>query len=251
MKRMTRKIFILLCAAIGVSVFHGCSSDNNQWIAYEESVYEITIDTEIVPYAVFTPNTYEHGKETPLILALHYSGSVSDSIGVDFLRNFVEPALGNLAAIMVAPKSIGASHWTIDSNERLVLALLDTVRTNYSIHPDRVLVLGYSMGATGAWHFSAHYPDLFTAAIPISGMPDPRDPPLITDQKILVIHSREDEQFPISWVEEIVETLQLRDVPVILESVEGLGHGDIDGFIDPLSQAIPWIRLSWELDPRG
>jgi len=251
MKRMTRKIFILLCAAIGVSVFHGCSSDNNQWIAYEESVYEITIDTEIVPYAVFTPNTYEHGKETPLILALHYSGSVSDSIGVEFLRNFVEPALGSLEVIMVAPKSIGASHWTTDSNERLVLSLIDTIGANYSIHSERVLVLGYSMGATGAWHFSAHYPDLFTAAIPISGMPDPRDPPLITDQKILVIHGRDDEQFPISWVEEIVETLQLRDVPIILEIVEGLGHGDMDGFIDPLSQTIPWIRLSWGLDPRG
>jgi predicted peptidase len=250
MKHIEQRILIFIGLFIGVTILQGCSSDENRWIAYEESVYEITIDSETIPYAVFTPNTYEQGKETPLILALHYSGSVSDSIGVEFLRNFVEPALGNLEAIMVAPKSIDGSHWTTDSNERLVIALLDTIKANYSIHPERVLVLGYSMGATGAWHFIAHYPDLFSAAIPISGMPDPRDPPIITDQTILVIHSRDDEQFPISWVEEIVETLQLRDVPVILETVEGLGHGDIDGFIDPLSQAIPWIRLGWGLDPR-
>lgn len=251
MKRLARTTSILVRLVIGAAAFGGCSSDGNDWIAYDEREHEITIDTETVLYAIFTPSTYEHGKATPLIFALHYSGPVPDSIGRDFLANFVEPALGGLEAIMVAPKSVGPGGWTTESNERLVLAVLDSVKMNYSIDPQRVLVLGYSMGATGAWRFIAHHPDLFTSAIPISGMPDPRDPPMIRDQNIFVIHSRDDELFPLLWVEEVVYALQFRYVPIFLRIVEGLRHGEIEGFIDPLSEAVPWVRLTWGLPPRA
>jgi predicted peptidase len=251
MRCLPRKALILTGLLTTSASFLGCSSDGEEWIAYHSHEHEIAIDNETVPYTVLTSRNYQDGEATPLIFALHYSGQVPDSIGRDFLRSFVEPALGNLEAVMVAPKSVGTGGWTTESNEGLVLAVLDSVNANYSIDPDRVLVLGYSMGATGAWHFIARFPHRFTAAIPISGMPDPRDPPLISEQNILVIHSRADELFPLIWVEEIVYALQFRSVPISLEIVEGLRHGEIEGFVDPLADATPWVRLVLGLPPVG
>ena len=44
-----------------------------------------------------------------------------------------------------------------------VLEAIDAVEHAYSIDPDRVVLMGFSMGGAGAWHLGAHYADHFAA----------------------------------------------------------------------------------------
>jgi pimeloyl-ACP methyl ester carboxylesterase len=38
------------------------------------------------------------------------------------------------------------------------------------VDPDRVYVVGFSMGGTGSWHFAGRFPDLFAGAAPCNGV---------------------------------------------------------------------------------
>ncbi|PYR77363.1 MAG: hypothetical protein DMF87_16265, partial [Acidobacteria bacterium] len=61
-------------------------------------------DGPTVSYAIWVPRAY-HGEPTPLILALHYGGDPRGA-GRDMTRILIQPALGELGAIIVAPDSL-------------------------------------------------------------------------------------------------------------------------------------------------
>src|SRR5690242_21253910 len=61
-------------------------------------------DGPSVNYAVWVPRAY-HGEPVPLILALHYGGDANGA-GRDMTRILVQPALGELGAIIIAPDSL-------------------------------------------------------------------------------------------------------------------------------------------------
>jgi len=47
------------------------------------------------------------------------------------------------------------------------MAILDEVRTQYTIDPQRIYLTGYSMGGEGTWSLAAKHSDLFAAIVPI------------------------------------------------------------------------------------
>lgn len=55
-----------------------------------------------------------------------------------------------------------------------VLALVEKLIAEKSIDPARIYVTGTSMGGGGSWEFAVRRPDLFAAAIPLSGHPPSR-----------------------------------------------------------------------------
>src|SRR5262249_23836968 len=42
-------------------------------------------------------------------------------------------------------------------------------KTQYKIDPDRIVLIGFSMGGAGAWHLGAHYADRWVAVSPGAG----------------------------------------------------------------------------------
>jgi dipeptidyl aminopeptidase/acylaminoacyl peptidase len=60
-----------------------------------------------------------------------------------------------------------------------------------------------------------------------------------------VIHSRDDELFPLESTNLVVEQLQSRGVRIELVVVERVTHFDVTGFIEPLRDAVPWIEKQW------
>src|SRR5437868_6367767 len=65
---------------------------------------------ESLRYSVSVPRSYDPGKPAPLIVALHYGydGSApSPFTGGDMIQELVEPALGDLGAVIVAPDALG------------------------------------------------------------------------------------------------------------------------------------------------
>lgn len=214
------------------------------------SVYEkvLTLESgESLRYTLAVPPAFSADRPYPLILALHYGGRVTPYYGKGFLTGLVLPALHDLGAIMIAPDCPGEG-WTDPASERAVLALLQAVQKDYPIDRRRILITGYSMGATGTWHYVFKHPGLFSAAVPVSGMPPKgiilKDP----GAHILAIHSRDDELFPFDAVRTFIRACESQGLPVELKVVAGLSHYRFDQFVPALREAVPWAKRLWEAE---
>ncbi len=158
------------------------------------------------------------------------------------IKQLVQPALGELGAIIVAPDAI-VRGWRNESNEKAVLRILERVTEQFNIDPNRTLVTGYSMGAEGTWHFAARHHERFSAAIPISGrVSDDVDCKIPT----YVIHSRDDGLISLEGAQQAVEKLKSRGCDVHLEVIEGISHFETSRFIQPLKRTVPWVRKVWQ-----
>jgi predicted peptidase len=208
------------------------------------SVYEKTLVPESggsLRYTLAVPPSLSADRTYPLILALHYGGQVTPYYGKSYLINLVLPALRSLNAVLIAPDCPGEG-WTDPASERAVMTLLQAVQKDYPIHPRKLIITGYSMGAVGTWDLVFKHPRLFTAAIPISGMPpkgifvkDPGTP-------ILVIHSRDDELFPLDPIRKFIQACEAQGLRIELRVVAGLSHYRFDQFAPALREAVPWLK---------
>lgn len=194
-----------------------------------------------VHFAVSVPRGY-HGAPVPLILALHFGGDPRDA-GLSMLQILIQPALGDLGAVIVAPDSLGGG-WSTAANEQGVNALLAAVEKSYAIDQKKVLVTGFSMGGRGTWDWADKYPDRFSAAIPISGTP----PPFGATWRlpIFAVHSRDDRVQPIGPTERRIAELKMRGVNAQILVLNGIEHFETYKFVNGLRQAVPWIREIWK-----
>jgi hypothetical protein len=103
-------------------------------VAFPPDIKEQVLQPGHRRYTIAIPKGYTSGQPVPLVLALHFGGSVTPFYGKLILTGLVEPALRKLGAIIVAPDCT-ARDWTQPQSEADVLALLDSVQdTYYVIH---------------------------------------------------------------------------------------------------------------------
>lgn len=195
-----------------------------------------------VHYAISIPAGYSPSSRVPLVLALHFAGD-PDGAGRAVLEILVRPALADLGAIIVAPDSLG-SGWDTAENDRAVNQLLDAVISSYSIDTKKIVVTGFSMGGRGAWYFGAKYPQRFSAAIPLAGVPPASAAGW--GLPVLAIHSRDDEVAPIAPTEARIKELQKNGARAELIALTGITHFQTYRFVDGLRRAVPWLREIWK-----
>jgi predicted esterase len=163
------------------------------------------------------------------------------------MTNLILPGLGDLGAIMAAP-DCPAEAWTDKVSEEAVLALIRRIEKDYPVDPRRRVLTGFSLGAIGTWKMALGHPGLFSAAIPISGMPPrgvvvgPGGPPF------LVIHSLSDEIFPLEPLKKFIRFCQEQGLRVEFHPVPGLSHYRYDAFVPALGEAVPWVKAVWKKD---
>jgi len=187
----------------------------------------------------------EEESPVPLVLALHWGGEVTPYFSMGFLGSLAVPGLEKLGAIIVAPDCPGES-WTDPISERVVLALLDYAVSNWPVDRRRIVVTGYSMGGIGTWFFASRHPEWFSAAVPMAGRPeggaDVRVP-------IYAIHGRRDGVIDLEPTRRAIERLRPTGVPVELVVVKGPGHYQTREYVEPLKDAVAWLRRLWDSDP--
>lgn len=229
---------------------------------------ELTANGRSLTYGTLVPKTPPPEGGYPMIVGLHFGTTqepgLSPYFGLGFVGQLVFPALESLNAVIVAPDAPEFS-WAHPDSEAAVLAVVADVKKLHPINERKTLVTGFSMGGQGTWFFAATHPELFRAAIPMSGAPltsrvRSRDEvaaarkamqsstdwatPLL-QMPIYVIHSRADETVPIEPVEEAVKTLKGRGGDVTLVAIDDVPHFRVPEFIDTLEAATPWIQNIW------
>lgn len=147
----------------------------------ERKTYDFKAAGKEMEYALFVPSTYHKGKKTPLVVALHGLYSNPQQI-------LHYPGMTDLAEkygyIVVGPMGYNSHGWygamplvrgskddpkdLSELSEQDVMNVLDLVRKAYDIDPDRIYLLGHSMGGGGAWHLAIKHPELWAAVAPIA-----------------------------------------------------------------------------------
>jgi pimeloyl-ACP methyl ester carboxylesterase len=119
-------------------------------------------------YLLYLPEHY--GDDTsarwPLVLFLHGSGEVGDSL--DWVTRNGPPKLAKAGKkfpfILVSPQS-PVYKWQTN----YLMDLLSELKKTYRVDKQRVYLTGLSMGGFGTWAMAVEYPDEFAAILPLSG----------------------------------------------------------------------------------
>lgn len=86
-----------------------------------------------------------------------------------------EGALRGLDWLAIYPEVLEKTEcgWTDAGTEEWVLELIDRARRTWKVDPNRVYLVGHSMGGYGSWTLGAHHADQLAAVAPSAGGPTP------------------------------------------------------------------------------
>ena len=208
-------LFLLAACAAKNSTAPPAETDPGQHPLRFETTVTKTLETN---YLLYLPESYgDDDRLWPLLVHLHGGGGVGDDVSrlshyplVERLER--EPDFPFVVVTPQCPMGERMGHgpigdtWTEHAD--LVDALIDELLAGYRIDPDRVVLVGHSMGGYGAWYLAHRYPRRFAAVAPMSGPGvswwtyRPRDVPF------WVFHGAQDEAVPVEESEEMVRTLE-------------------------------------------
>jgi len=120
------------------------------------------VDGSAQPYGLFVPEDYDPAESLPLVVSLH-------GAGYNPFHGYPPPAIPG--CIVLSPHG---RDWTdyMYLGERAVIGAIREVVRQYSIDPDRIYLIGSSMGGTGSWHLARRFPDMFAGIAPAAGNSD-------------------------------------------------------------------------------
>jgi poly(3-hydroxybutyrate) depolymerase len=134
------------------------------------------VDGSVQLYALVVPANYERGRPMRLDVVLHGSTRPVGMSELRFLGRIDEPdeAASDVPArdyIELHPlgRVENGYRW---AGETDVYEAIAATRRNYAIDPDRIVLRGMSMGASGTWHLGLKHPDRFVALGPYCGYVD-------------------------------------------------------------------------------
>jgi predicted peptidase len=229
---------------------------------------DLLVGDRSVTYGILSPKTSAPPEGRPLIVALHYGTAtepgLSPYVGLGFAGMLVLPAFEELGAVIVAPDAPEAS-WAHPASEEAVLAVIEAARKTHAVDARRTLVTGFSMGGQGTWFFAARHPEQFKAAIPMAAQPLVRHVRTVADVRaqhaelagstewadgltrtpLYVVASRADTSVPFDAVEHAAKAVEARGGRVRFAPVDSVPHHMVTGFVDPLREALPWLRDVW------
>jgi S-formylglutathione hydrolase FrmB len=200
-----------------------------------------------MPYTLFIPTSYDPATPTPLVVDLHgLNITPLMQILFDGTTDFAEEH----GFIVVAPMGYSVAGWwgardgqaveTADENpdtgmpyavgqlsEIDAMHLLATMRERYSVDPDRIYLMGHSMGGAGTYHLAAKYNDVWAAAVPLSGAGGIRDEETAMQFQslpTLIMHGEMDSIVPAATSRRSVMWLQRVGAPHLYLEFPGKDH---------------------------
>lgn len=199
---------------------------------YILSAFRSPRDGTLQPFSIHVPEKFDPGKSYDLLVGLHGSG-VSE---VGFLQ-WTARTYANTDFIILGPRGRDLSAWYLGETELDVADLVALAGRLFNV--DNTLVYGFSMGGYGVWRMSFLHPELFDAAICVSGRPSsPRNSTPENDMrnhigkgknlKYLVIHGTDDRAVEIADTDAFIEQLKAAGYDIEYIRVDGGGHGNFE-----------------------
>ena len=213
--------------------------------AAEPEAKEFKADGKTLPYRLLVPTDTQSGQKYPLVVFLHGAGER----GVDNTKQLVwfwndkkpsvmtRPEVAAAKAFVVVPqcpdgKKFVEVPWEkgsykspeISETMKLTLALTDALLKDLPIDPDRVYVVGMSMGGYGALDAVQRRPELFAACVPICGAGDLEKAKSIAHVPVWAFHGDADGAVPVSGSREMIDALKKAGAEPKYSEYPKVGH---------------------------
>ncbi len=209
-------------------------------------------------YALFVPKGYDGTKAYPLIVALH-GLYATPQIMIRY------PGLTDLAQkhgyLVVAPMGYNTSGWygnmgqksanwkpenLGELSEKDAMNVLAIMRKDFKIDPNRIYLMGHSMGGGGTWHLGLKYPDIWAALGPIAPAiyRSPNELTKIKHIPVIVVQGEKDNLVSAATTRKWVD--KMKELEMTHEYIEVKG-GD---HIFPAFQKMPEIFDFFDKHPK-
>jgi pimeloyl-ACP methyl ester carboxylesterase len=135
---------------------------------YAKNYFRSRTDGSVQPYGIWVPRDYTPDGKFALIVQLHGIGPKSlagrrlqwGGMGV---KDWVDP---HAPALVASVYGRGNTFYQ-GQGEEDVLEVIADVQRRYAIDPDRIYIMGHSMGGAGSWFVGLRHPDRFGSITPI------------------------------------------------------------------------------------
>jgi len=221
--------FIFLCL-FAFAMMDGFSEDRAM-------TFISTYDGTAQPFRLFVPGQRSKRESFPLVVVLHGKG-VNQNAWFDYTP-IKEYAEGH-GYVVAAPYGRG-DYFYRGAAEQDVLDIIQTVKGKLSIDPDRVYLVGHSMGGWGTWWVGLRNSDIFAAIAPMSGFAQMELLPNALHLDPFIIHDAED---PIVSVEQSrMPVKRLTELGISFHYKEEHGYGHSSKMIgDNFPNLFEWME---------
>jgi predicted esterase len=172
---------------------------------------------DALSYRLLTPESYDSTQRYPLVISLH--GGVG--YGTDNVRQLANWEIQQLMepqnrkkypAFILAPQISHGGSWGglphLVPRDTIVFDLISSLKAEFSIDPNRVYVIGHSLGGYGTWHFIGTRPDVFAAAVPLSGAGDPDLAKNMVNVPVWAFHGETDRNVPVDGSRAVIKAIR-------------------------------------------
>jgi len=252
---------LALAAAVLVGCATGAWAQSTGAKGDQQRTYHFAAAGKELPYRLYVPRSYDPAAGAPLVVALHGFGGNQDYFfrAVKNLPDLLEQH----GFIFVAPMGLAVDGWygaplsipgnaprssgapaptpvrTPDEETRYralseadVMNVLAMVRKEYTVDPNRIFLMGHSMGGFGTWWLGQKHAELWAAIAPMSGVLPDVDYQLHKLTRVPVQISIGGAETP-AWVDAsrtLAQTMRARGMTVAYVEPAGATHG---GMIEP------------------
>lgn len=175
-----------------------------------------------MPYRLFVPPQYDSAKKYPLVFWFHGG----DGRGADNERQISgnnekgahlwttpqnQPAF---PAFVLAPQCPTNDNWSdpelneLNNQLQMALDILAVVRKDYSIDPDRISLVGQSMGGLAVWTLLQKFPEQWAAAVVVGSYDNFTNPLAIARVPLWIFQSEMDRTVPVDLIRQMVKQLK-------------------------------------------
>lgn len=193
-----------------------------------------------LPYRLLAPTTLEPGQRYPLVVQFHGSGGIgTDNLGQleNAARAWTLPAIRSRYPAFVLVPQFPARSALYDDPQvprvaraapelQAALDLIDAIVAQHPVDRDRIYATGFSMGGSTTWLALLARPNLFAAAMPVSGIaPDRARAADLVPVPLLILHGQADDENPIEADRAMAAAIRAAGGRQIrLREYAGLGH---------------------------
>lgn len=143
-------------------------------------------------YLIEYPEGYQQGKRYPVVMFLHGAGTRGDDIAVLKGNMFMQMTkkYAEFSFITIAPH---CKHGTWIDNFGALQRFTKAIAAADYTDPERLYLIGNSMGGYGTWFLAMSLPEYFAAAMPICGGGMPWNAETLVNVPIWAFHGEIDD----------------------------------------------------------
>lgn len=239
-----------ILAAIRAARAESAKADQFEALEYKDA------DGNVLRYRLLKPAGADAPqKKRPLLLFLHGAGErgSDNKAQLKHGKEMMLTAAGDYGAFVLAPQCPKGKKWAeVDWSKRthkmpkepsqsmrLVMELIDKMQKEFRIDPDRLYVMGLSMGGYGTWDALQRWPDAFAAGVPICGGGDETAADRIK-APVWAFHGDKDKAVPVSRSRNMIQAIKKAGGKPKYTEYPGVGHfAWVPAFKDP--EMLKWL----------